>query len=54
MNKEIIAAIEEKDEDVGFEIKRLMFLFDDIIHLQDRDVQRILKEVDRKDLRIIS
>ena len=50
MNKEIIAAIQEKDEDVGLEIKRLMFLFDDIIHLQDRDVQRILKEVDRKDL----
>ena len=50
MNKEIIAGIEEKDEDVGFEIKRLMFLFDDIIHLQDRDVQRILKEIDRKDL----
>jgi len=50
MNKEIIAGIEDKDEDVGFEIKRLMFLFEDIIHLQDRDVQRILKEVDRKDL----
>jgi flagellar motor switch protein FliG len=50
MNKEIISAIQEKDEDVGLEIKRLMFLFDDIIHLQDRDVQRILKEVDRKDL----
>ena len=50
MNKEIISAIETKDEDVAFEIKRLMFLFDDIIHLQDRDIQRILKEVDRKDL----
>ena len=50
MNKEIISSIEDKDEDVGLEIKRLMFLFDDIIHLQDRDVQRILKEVDRKDL----
>lgn len=50
MNKEIISSIEEKDEDVGLEIKRLMFLFDDIIHLQDRDIQRILKEIDRKDL----
>ncbi|PID62480.1 MAG: flagellar motor switch protein FliG [Ignavibacteriae bacterium] len=50
MNKEIIASIQDKDEDVGLEIKRLMFLFDDIIHLQDRDIQRILKEVDRKDL----
>jgi flagellar motor switch protein FliG len=50
MNKEIISSIEDKDEDVGLEIKRLMFLFDDIIHLQDKDVQRILKEIDRKDL----
>ena len=50
MNKEIISSIEDKDEDVGLEIKWLMFLFDDIIHLQDRDVQRILKEIDRKDL----
>ncbi len=50
LNKEIISKLEEKDQDVAFEIKRLMFLFDDIIHLQDRDIQRILKEVDRKDL----
>ncbi len=50
MNKEIIKKIEEKDEEIAFEIKRLMFLFDDIIHLEDRDIQRILKEVDRKDL----
>jgi len=45
-----LAGIQDKDEDVAFDIKRLMFLFDDIIHLQDRDIQRILKEVDRKDL----
>jgi flagellar motor switch protein FliG len=50
LNKEIIAAIEEKDEDTAAEIKRLMFLFDDIVHLNDKDIQRILKEVDRKDL----
>jgi len=50
MNKEVIASIEEKDEELAAEIKRLMFLFDDIIHLQDKDIQKILKEVDRKDL----
>ncbi|MDP2365941.1 MAG: FliG C-terminal domain-containing protein, partial [Ignavibacteria bacterium] len=32
------------------EIKRLMFLFEDIINIQDKDIQKILKEVDRKDL----
>ncbi len=50
LSKDIIAGIEEKDPEVAAEIKRLMFLFEDIIHLQDRDIQRILKEVDRKDL----
>lgn len=50
MSKEIIKGIEDRDPDVGAEIKRLMFLFDDIVHIQDKDVQRILREVDRKDL----
>ena len=27
-----------------------MFLFEDIIQIQDKDIQKILKEVDRKDL----
>ena len=50
LSREVISQIEEKDEDVAAEIKRLMFLFDDLVHLQDKDIQRILKEVDRKDL----
>jgi len=44
-SKEIIADIMERNEDVAFEIKRLMFLFEDIIHITDKDIQRILKEV---------
>lgn len=50
VSKDVISDIMEKDEDVAFEIKRLMFLFEDIIHISDKDIQRILKEVDRKDL----
>ncbi|MDP4173244.1 MAG: flagellar motor switch protein FliG [Bacteroidota bacterium] len=50
VSKEIINSIQEKDEEVAHEIKRLMFLFDDIINIQDKDIQRILREVDRKDL----
>lgn len=50
LSKEIIDGIQDKDDNVAAEIKRLMFIFDDIIHLQDRDIQAILKEVDRKDL----
>lgn len=50
MSKELLGSMENLDDEMTLEIKRLMFLFDDIIHLQDRDIQRILKEVDRKDL----
>ncbi len=50
MNKQILAEIENKDITIAAEIKRLMFIFDDIVHLQNKDIQRILMEVDRKDL----
>ncbi len=50
MSKEILEEIEERDPETAGEIKRLMFIFDDIIHIQDHDIQKILREVDRKDL----
>ncbi len=50
LSKEILEQIDRKDSDVAIEIKRLMFLFEDIIQIQDKDIQKILKEVDRKDL----
>lgn len=50
VSKEILNKIEEIDGDVAMEIKRLMFLFDDIVHIQNKDIQRIMKEVDRRDL----
>jgi flagellar motor switch protein FliG len=50
MSKEILERLDEQDQDVAQEVKRLMFLFEDIINIQDKDVQRVLREVDRKDL----
>lgn len=50
LSKELLEKISEKDEDVAFEIKRLMFMFDDLIQIQDKDLQKILREVDKKDL----
>jgi|UniRef100_A0A7V3E655 flagellar motor switch protein FliG len=50
LTKEILEQIEINDPDVAAEVKRLMFMFEDIINIQDRDIQKILKEVDRKDL----
>lgn len=50
LSKDIMLKLEEKDPDVALEVKRLMFLFDDIVNIQDKDIQKILRVVDRKDL----
>ncbi len=48
--KFLIESIERRDPQLADEIKRLMFLFEDIIYIDDRGIQRILREVDKKDL----
>jgi len=50
--KNIMQSIEADDADLAAEIKNMMFVFDDIILLDDRSVQRVLKEVETKDLSI--
>jgi len=49
-NKATIEKLEEVDEEVAAEVKRMMFMFDDLIKVQDKDLQIILREIDRKDL----
>lgn len=48
--KTILENIEEKDYAMATEIKRLMFLFEDIILIDDRSIQRILRDVEKTDL----
>lgn len=48
--KSIIKFIEEKNEELAEEIKSNMFIFDDIVRLDNMAIQRILKEVNVKDL----
>jgi len=50
MSKEVLKKIEEKDEEIAQEVKRLMFMFEDIMNIQDKDIQKILRQVERKDL----
>lgn len=50
VTKDILSKMENVDGDVAAEVKKLMFLFDDVVHIQNKDIQRIMKEVDRKDL----
>ena len=48
--KNVLQSLEADDPDLAAEIKNMMFVFDDIILLDDRSVQRLLKEVETKDL----
>jgi flagellar motor switch protein FliG len=50
--KNILQAIEAENPDLAAEIKNMMFVFDDLVLLDDRSVQRLLKEVETKDLAI--
>jgi len=48
--KTIMETLEVQDPELAEEIKKLMFVFEDIVQLDDRSVQRILREVDSHDL----
>jgi len=50
--KNILQSIEAENADLAGEIKNMMFVFDDLILLDDRSIQRLLKEVETKDLSI--
>ncbi|MGZ3711115.1 MAG: flagellar motor switch protein FliG [Bdellovibrionota bacterium] len=41
----IMARVEEKDPELAEEIKKLMFVFEDLVMLDDRGMQALLKEV---------
>ena len=48
--RNIIEALEEQDPELAEEIKKRLFVFEDIIGMDDRSLQRVLREVDMKDL----
>ena len=48
--KSILDAITERDPELAVSIKALMFVFDDLVNVADRDMQRILVEVEQRDL----
>ncbi|MDY6030343.1 MAG: flagellar motor switch protein FliG [Treponemataceae bacterium] len=48
--KSIIESLEEEDAELAEEIKKRMFVFEDIVLLDDRAIQRLLREVDTQDL----
>jgi flagellar motor switch protein FliG len=50
--KNILQSLEAEDPDLAAEVKNMMFVFDDLVLLDDRSIQRVLKEVETKDLSI--
>lgn len=48
--KFIIESLEEEDPELAEEIKKRMFLFEDIVMLDDRAIQRVLREVDTNEM----
>lgn len=47
--KLILEALAEQDPELAEEIKRRMFVFEDIVLLDDRAIQQVIREVDSKD-----
>ena len=48
--RSIIENLESQDPELAEEIKRLMFVFEDIVMLDDRSLQMVLREIESKDL----
>ncbi|MCB9060052.1 MAG: flagellar motor switch protein FliG [Halobacteriovoraceae bacterium] len=48
--KNIMSRVEEKDPELAEEIRKLMFVFEDLIYVDDKGIQNLLKEVDQQKL----
>jgi flagellar motor switch protein FliG len=46
----ILEALDEQNPELADEVRRMMFLFEDIVLLDDRSIQQVLREVDGKEL----
>lgn len=48
--KTTLEALEAQDRDLADEVRKNIFLFEDVMLLEDQDLQKVLAEVDTKDL----
>ena len=46
----MLDSLTEADEELAAEVRRLLFVFEDIVKLDDRSIQLVLREADQKDL----
>jgi len=50
--RHVLEALEDKNNELADEIRRKMFVFEDIVKLDRRAIQRVLKEVENADLTV--
>ena len=50
--KQILSALEESDPELAEQIRNEMFVFDDVVNLDDRTLQRVLRNVVPKELAV--
>jgi flagellar motor switch protein FliG len=48
--RNVLDSLTEADEELAAEVRRLLFVFEDIVKLDDRSIQLVLREADQKDL----
>lgn len=48
--KNIMGRVEEKDPELAEEIRKLMFVFEDLVFVDDKGIQNLLKDVDQQKL----
>lgn len=51
-SKSILEHFDQKDTLLAVDVKKMMFQFEDLVKIDNRGIQRILREVDKKDLAI--
>jgi flagellar motor switch protein FliG len=52
IEKNILKALAAENQELAEEVRGLLFIFEDLLRLDDRSIQMVLKEVDSKDLAI--
>jgi flagellar motor switch protein FliG len=48
--RQILGALAEQDAELADEVRRFMFVFEDVVMLDDRAMQRVIRELDSKDM----
>ena len=50
--RHVLDTLDDQNPELGEEIKKLMFVFEDIVLVEDRSMQRVLQEIDSNDIAV--